>query len=425
MNSDHTPDLAGSLKEPQGEATSWGLVCNLCGKSYAFGPMVFGCPNCAHENKIGVLDLTFAPSSTVKPLSARHGYGISRYRDLLPAGNQPEWISLGEGGTPLLLSRNIGPALGLSRLYFKNESSNPTGSFKDRFVCVSINNARYFGFEKVVTTSTGNLGVSVAAYAAACGMDCAIVLPHEAPPAIVDELRRFGAQVFITTLARRIQVFEEIAHSGAWFPIFATFQRPVQNPFGIDGYKTLAYELTEQLGSAPQIVLFPCARGNGLYGAWKGFREVSRYGWSLAGPAMVACQPVGSNSLEVSLAQGSQHSIELPRATSIAKSAAEVVASDHALVAVRESGGWAVSASDDEIQSATEELLREGLSIETSAALSIAGLKQLVRRNLVPQNAAVVCVLTASGLRWPVTPPKGAPPVLNLPDDKSALDLLR
>ena len=387
--------------------------------------MVFGCPSCTRRKKIGVLDLTFAPSSAVKPLHARQGYGVGRYLDLLPAGNRPDWISLGEGGTPLVLSKHIGPTLGLSRLYFKNEAANPTGSFKDRFVCVSINIARYFGFEKVVTTSTGNLGVSVAAYAAASGMDCAIVLPQEAPPAIVDELRRFGAQVFMTSFARRIQVFEEVARSGAWFPIFATFQRPVQNPFGIDGYKTFAYELTEQLGDAPQIVLFPCARGNGLYGAWKGFRDVSRYGWSRAAPAMVACQPVGSNSLEVSLARQSEHAIELPRAASIAKSAAEVVASDHALVALRESGGWAVSATDDEIQSATEELLHEGLAIETSAALPIACLKQLVRRNLVPRDASVVCVLTASGLRWPVAPPKEAPSTIKLPDNESALDFLR
>ncbi len=420
MSSGDTRDIA-----KQSGAASWGLVCNLCGESFALGPMVFGCPSCTRRNKIGVLDLTFAPLSTVTPLQARHGYGVSRYLDLLPAGNQSDWISLGEGGTPLVVSKQIGPALGLSRLYFKNEAANPTGSFKDRFVCVSINVARHFGFERVVTTSTGNLGVSVAAYAAACSMDCAVVLPREAPPTIVDELRRFGAQVVITALARRIQVFEEIAHSGAWFPIFATFQRSVQNPFGIDGYKTFAYELTEQLGSTPQIVLFPCARGNGLYGAWKGFREISRYGWSRAAPAMVACQPVGSNSLEVSLAQGSQHSVELPRATSVAKSAAEVVASDHALVALRESGGWAISATDDEIQSATEELLDEGLSIETSAALPIAGLKQLIQRDLVPRDAAVVCVLTASGLRWPVTPPNEGPPVVKLSDDKSALDFLQ
>jgi len=425
MNPDHDREVVSSPGEQRDGAASWGLVCHLCGESFAMAPMVFGCPNCTRRNKIGVLDLTFAPSYGVQPLDERHGFGVSRYLDLLPAGNQSDWISLGEGGTPLVPSRHIGPALGLSRLYFKNEAANPTGSFKDRFVCVSINVARHFGFEKVVTTSTGNLGVSVAAYAAACGMDCAIVLPHEAPPAIVEELRRFGAQVFMTTLARRIHVFEEIARSGAWFPIFATFQRPVQNPFGIDGYKTFAYELIEQLGAAPQMVLFPCARGNGLYGAWKGFREALLYGWSLAAPAMVACQPVGSNSLEVSLARQSKHSIELPRAASIAKSAAEVVASDHALVALRESGGWAVSVTDDDIQSATEDLLHEGLSIETSAALPIAGLKQLVRRNLVPRDAAVVCVLTASGLRWSVTPPKEAPPVVKLPDDKSALDLLR
>src|ERR1041385_2097818 len=112
----------------QSGGADWGLVCNLCGETFALDPMVFGCPSCTRRNKIGVLDLTFAPSSAVKPLHARHGYGVGRYLDLLPAGNQPDWISLGEGGTPLVPSKHIGPTLGLSRLYFKNEAANPTGS---------------------------------------------------------------------------------------------------------------------------------------------------------------------------------------------------------------------------------------------------------------------------------------------------------
>src|SRR5271167_1916223 len=139
---------------------SWTLLCNQCCAKFPLGPMVLGCPKCARNSNIDVLDLRFNPSEGVQPLGKRVGFGLARYLDLLPGGDRSDWILLGAGGTPLVPSRHIGPALGLSRLYFKNEGANPTGSFKDRFVCVTINTARFFGYRKVVTTSTGNLGVS-------------------------------------------------------------------------------------------------------------------------------------------------------------------------------------------------------------------------------------------------------------------------
>jgi len=409
---------------PEGTDENWSLQCNLCGATYALAPLVFGCPDCSRDGRIGVLDLRFTPPARTPPLADRQRSGLARYRDLLPGGDRPDWLSLGEGGTPLIPSRHIGPALGLSRLYFKNEAANPTGSFKDRYVCVAINTARIAGFRNVVATSTGNLGVSVAAYAAAADMGCAIVLPHEAPATIVDELRRFGARILTTTATRRVTVFEEIAHQGSWFPIFATFRRPVQNPFGVEAYKTFAYEMVEQLNGAPAMVLFPCARGNGLYGAWKGFRESVQLGWARTTPRMVACQPIGCNSLEVSLQRGSTQAVELPRQPSIAQSAAETVASDHALAALRESDGYGVSVSEAEIANASEDMLSEGLAVETSAALPIAGLRRLAARDLLPKDAAIVCVLTAAGLRWPVAPPPGAPQPIEVPDGHSVIDLL-
>ena len=239
----------------------WRLICDRCGESFALAPMFRGCPSCAAVGELGVLDLACHVSRKVMFHAEPPGVGLGRYRELLPGGDAPDWVSLGEGGTPLLKSRHIGPKLGLSQLYFKCEGQNPTGSFKDRFVAVSVNLARSFGFTRVVTTSTGNLGVSVAAYCTAADLYCVVVVPTTVAPEIRDEIRRFGARVIVTAIDRRVEVFEEITRSGAFFPIFANFRRPIQNPFGIEGYKTFAYEIIEQLGDAPRFVIFPCARG--------------------------------------------------------------------------------------------------------------------------------------------------------------------
>ena len=227
-------------------------------------------------------------------------------------------MSLGEGDTPLVLSRVIGPRLGLSRLYFKNETVNPTWSFKDRYVAVTVNVARMLGYRRAVVSSTGNLGVSAAAYCAAAGLTCLFLAPRHTGGPLLSQARLHGAEVVRTTSEGRQVVFEHLARHRGWFPIGLFLPRPVHNPFGIEGYRTIAYEILEELGTAPAAMLFPCARGNGLYGAWKGFRDAQRWGWAADVPAMVACQPLGANSLEVSLRRGEAEVIELPPAESIA-----------------------------------------------------------------------------------------------------------
>ncbi|MBI1774570.1 MAG: pyridoxal-phosphate dependent enzyme [Proteobacteria bacterium] len=378
----------------------WQLVCDLCEASYPLGPMSMGCPRCAERGAIGVLNSVFRPRTAPPPLGIRHGTGLGRYRDLLPCGAMDGWLSRGEGGTPLIESRHIGPRLGLSRLLFKYEGSNPTGSFKDRYVCVAINLARAAGYHRIVSSSTGNLGVSVAAYAAAAGMECVIVVPRGAPPRVLDELRGFDAKVVVTSAEQRQWVFEAIAGRKDWFPIAATFRRSVQTPVGIDGYKTYAYELAEQLGAAPAAMVFPCARGNGLHGAWKGFCEAMSFGWIDRLPVMVSCQPSGSNSLEVSLQGGANEPVEVPRRPSIASSAAEIVSSKFALSALRESKGAALSADDVEIVAAQKLLCAEGLLVDPASALPVACLPRLLQRIKVEPDAPIVCLLTAAGHRW-------------------------
>jgi threonine synthase len=405
-------------------AHGWALACERCDARFAFAAMYRGCPHCAARGEVGVLDIV-APAGEATALSRRRGAGLERYRDLLPGGDASDWVTLGAGGTPLLRARRIGRALGLDNLHFKLEGANPTGSFKDRYVAVATGLARNFGFTRVVTSSTGNLGVSVAAFAAAAGLRCAVVVPHGAPVGIIDEMRALDAHVFATAAAQRAEIFEAIAARDGWFPIAATYRRPIQTPFGIEGYKSYAYELIEQLGEAPAAMLFPCARGNGLHGAWKGFVESRARGWCSGLPAMHACQPIGADSLAASLARGVDEPVELPRIASLAFSAAEPVASRLALRAIRDSGGGAFAASEDEIAAAHRALLAEGINVEPSSALPVACLGRLVAAGRVDPRSPIVCVLTAAGQRWPSPPRNDLAPIRAIDDAAAIATTLR
>jgi threonine synthase len=169
------------------------LVCPRCGASFALQPLVTGCPACGNAGAISVPEIRHRPQTTPVALTLRRGApGLRRYADLLPGGPHADRISLGEGGTPLVRSRIIGPRLGLGHLYFKNEAANPTWSFKDRYVAVTINLARAFGYRRAVVSSTGNLGVSAAAYCAAAGIDCLFLAPPDTAGTILHQARLYA-----------------------------------------------------------------------------------------------------------------------------------------------------------------------------------------------------------------------------------------
>jgi threonine synthase len=393
-----------SRPDPIGHAPSvmrFELVCDRCGLRLDPGPWLYGCPRCAERGVVNVLEVTYDGAIRPVPPVHRRSAGLRRYADLLPGGGGPDWVSLGEGDTPLILSRTIGPRLGLSRLYFKNETVNPTWSFKDRYVAVTVNVARTLGYRRAVVSSTGNLGVSAAAYCTVAGLTCLFLAPPDTGGPLLSQARLHGAEVVRTTSEGRQVVFEHLARHREWFPIGLFLPRPVHNPFGIEGYRTIAYEILEELGTAPAAMLFPCARGNGLYGAWKGFRDAQRWGWATDIPAMVACQPLCANSLEASLRRGDAEVIELPPAKSIAASTCETVADRHALEAIRASRGAAFSATDPELVQAMADLGREGLCVEPASALVVACLPRWLAVARPPADVPIVCLLTATGTRWP------------------------
>jgi threonine synthase len=374
--------------------TGWSLLCAACGRRHVAFAATGGCPDCATSGRIEVLAV----------------------EGRLPRAGDPGALTLGEGGTPLVEAPRIAARLGLARLRFKVEGANPTGSYKDRYVAATLNAVLPFGIERIVVSSTGNLGVSAAAYAAAAGLPCLFLAAAGLPAAALAQAQAHGALVAMTDPERRQILFEHAALERGWFPIALRMRRRVNNPFGVEGYRAIGAELAAAPDGPPDAVLFPSARGNGLHGAWLGFRDLPG-----RRPRMIACQPADANSLEASLAAGLDEPLELPPSASIAFSTRERQADAMALAAIRESGGLAVSAGDDAICAAQAELARSGLFVEPSCALPLACLPGLIARGAIAPTDQVVCLLTANGVRWSEHLPP-FPPVPTLAAEPAALD---
>jgi threonine synthase len=316
----------------------------------------------------------------------------------LPLGDGDPHVSLGEGSTPLIRSLKVGAQLGLPSLYFKNEAVNPTLSFKDRYAAVTVSMAVRLGFKKVVVSSTGNLGAAVAAYTAAAGLVCVVLCARHAPAAIIEEIMRYGALPVRIEGVDRFALVEHLAVHRGWYPAALFLEAPVHNPYGVEAYKTIAYELVQDLGDSPDVVVFPCARGNGLYGAWKGFKELAEAGVVQRLPRMVACQPAAANSLEQSVAKGDI--VRIAPSVSIAASITEEIADRHAFDAIRASAGVAVSVSEAAIADAVRQLGAEGIWVEPSSAATVAALPLLLERGAIRRSDTIVAVLTGSGAKW-------------------------
>jgi len=310
-------------------------------------------------------------------LTALDGRGLGRYASLLPGGAPDGRVSLGEGGTPLVRSRVVGPRMGLRGLYFKNETANPTWSFKDRYVTVTVNVARSLGFQGAIVSSTGNLGVSAAAFCAAAGMECIFLAPPETAQPFLAQAALHGAHVLVTTWEGVNPSSSTSPGAGAGSRSASFFRGPSTIRLGWKGTGRSPTRWWRTWDGCPA----PCCSlrpGNGLYGTWKGFREARQWGWARDLPMMVACQPIGANSLEVSLQRGLAEVVELPPIESVATSTRETVARCPCPARRAGVGGEALSATDREILDAQAMLGREGLCVEPSSALPVACLPRLL-----------------------------------------------
>ncbi len=384
----------------------WWLACRTCGQEATpddLGP----CAACAQAGRVGVREVQYAAvrdRDTTASTPVDGASGVWRWQQLLPLPPEARPLSLGEGSTPLLAAERALAGTVRSNVYLKYEGVNPTHAFKDRFQAVSITAALALGFGDVVCSSTGNHGVAAAAYAARAGLRCAVLLHDESPYPHNAAIRLLGGLPVAVPGAERAPLLRSLVERG-WYPSTGFWPLPVSNPYGVEGYKTIAYELAEQLGArriATAHVFVPVGGGDCIYGLYKGWSELARLG-SIAGlPHIYACQPEGAAPLFEAERSGANHVAEVDARPSLALSIRESITGDHGLEAVRGSAGCALALSDASIVDAQERLGRDGLTVDPASAASLAGALSLGSDRL-PPDALLVCLLTASGARWPRT----------------------
>jgi len=350
-----------------------------------------------------------------------------RYLDLLPVAPD-DVTTLGEGGTPLVPAPRLAARLGLRELHLKDESRNPTGSFKDRLAAVAVSVARGMGMRVITGSSSGNAGAATAAFAARAGLPCVMLTTRQFPIAMKTQMAVYGTLLLAApTVKDRWKIVGEAVERLGWFPV-TVFTYPYfgSNCYGIEGYKTIGYEIVDQLGRAPDHVVVPVGAGDAFTGAWKGFREFQRAGVVDTMPVMHAAEVYGP--LEHALAEGLDDCVEMPVAAgSVAVSVASNVSTYQALTVLRDTGGAARSATDAEMVAAQRDLAAlEGLYVETSSALSVAALPRLVAAGAVDPDSSVVAVLTSTGLKHPELTAEHLPPIPDCGDSlESALDVLQ
>jgi threonine synthase len=383
-----------------------GLSCPRCRARFDEPRLFTGCPRCRADGVAVNLSVEYdlSPLAGITPDAfGASGRGLWRFSALLPArGARP--VSLGEGSTPLVHLERLGRRLGLPRLFAKNESQNPTWSYKDRLCTAALTHAVQSGARVITISSTGNHGASTAAYAARAGLPCVIFTLVSVPETMKTLMQAYGAAVVACpTPDSRWALMREGIERFGWYPTSGFVTPPVgSNPWGIEGYKTIAYEIAEDLGwTAPDVVVVPSAYSDGLYGIWKGWTELQTLGLVKHAPRMIAAEPFGPLAAALERGLDAPEPVQVP-GPSIAFSIATPYGTWQGLAALRESGGAGVRLTDEGVLEAQRALaLEEGLYVEPSSAASLTSVMQLVERGALDEQQTVVVVLTSGGLKDP------------------------
>jgi len=331
---------------------------------------------------------------------------VDRYRQFLPVTAATPALTLGEGFTPLVRADRLGAALGLRNLYLKVEGQNPTGSFKDRGMVLAVAKAAEAGARAIVCASTGNTSASAAAYGAAAGMEVIVVLP-KGQIAIGKLLQALvaGARVIAIdgNFDQALGIVRALAEQDD-HPV--TLVNSV-NPFRLEGQKTGAFEVCDDLGRAPDVLAIPVGNAGNISAYWAGFSEYAAAGYVDSRPRMWGFQAAGAAPIVVG------HRIEHPETIATAIRIGDPASWTKAIDARDASGGRIAAVTDDEILAAYRALARyEGVFCEPASAASVAGITKAAAAGELDPAATVVCVLTGHGLKDPDTAGRLADPLV-------------
>lgn len=378
------------------------LECGACGATHEAGTTHTTCSECGKPLLVRY-DLSRAGKALTREALRWRSASMWRYREVLPPANEASITTLGEGFTPLLPARALGTSLGLRELYVKDESQNPTLSFKARGMSTAVSMAKELGITALATPSAGNAASALAAYAALAGIPAWIFMPADTPTANRLECEVAGAHVtlidgLITDCAAEVARRKE---REGWFDV-AT----LREPYRVEGKKTLGYELAEQLDwSLPDVIIYPTGGGTGLIGMWKAFAEMEALGWiGPERPRMVVVQSETCAPIVRAFEEGARFATEFADARTCASGLRVPRAIGDFLIldAVRNSGGTAVAVSDAELIAGARELARsEGIFACPEGGACVPALRRLLHSGVVRSSDRVVIFNTGSGVKYP------------------------
>lgn len=364
-------------------------------------PLVEGCPETSTAETQYPVEVTYDYDAVDPALFDRPvGPGLRRWQPLLPPLSPG--LDLGAGGTPLVEFPDLAAWAGYDgSLHLKDESRNPTWSHKDRLAAPTVSAAVAADAPGVAVSSSGNHGAAVAAHAARADLPCVVFTGTETGDSMLRFMRAYGAAVVAVDSFERWDLLRACRERAGFHPMSNLTDVPTGHPFGPEGYKPIAYECYRQLGGAlPGTVFVPTSGAELLFGVWKGFRELRELGVVGGTPRMVACEPAARAPLSAALAAG-KDAVTVEPGQTAAHSIKATTNSYRGVRAVRDSGGYAVEVTDDEVAAARDRLARAGLWQEFSGAAGLAGLRKAVEAGR-PVEGSAVCLATSSGFKDPV-----------------------
>ena len=374
------------------------LECSACALDHQWACLQNLCRAC-QKPLSAIVDLDKARQTLTRENLANREKSLWRYREVLPLPGDVEPVSLGEGGTPLLRAQRFDNDVDL---WIKDESLNPTQSFKARGMSVAVSMARYLGATKLAVPTAGNAGGALAAYAARAGLEAHIFMPRDTPRANIVECRELGAHVtlidgLITDCAAEIA---KQKGKKRWFDMST-----LKEPYRVEGKKTLGYELAEELDwKLPDVVLYPTGGGTGLLGMWKAFDEMETLGWiGKKRPRMFAVQAAGCAPIVRASEAGETIAAEFPNAHTIASGlrVPKAIGDFLILKILRESSGGAIAVDDEEMIRVAREIgANEGLFICPEGAACFVALRLLRSAGKIASGERVVVFNTGSGIKY-------------------------
>jgi threonine synthase len=377
------------------------LECAACGARHEARRLQNLCVECGKPLLVRY-DLGTAGRTLTKETLKGRRADLWRYREVLPVAHDENVVSLGEGWTPLLRAARLGERLGFGELYIKDESQNPTQSFKARGMSAAVSMAKELGALKLAAPSAGNAAGALAAYAARAGLEAHIFMPRDTPRANVVECEQTGARVtlmdgLITDCGAEVARRKD---EEGWFDVST-----LKEPYRVEGKKTLGYELAEQLDwTLPDVIVYPTGGGTGLVGMWKAFDEMEELGLiDSKRPRMVTVQAAGCAPIVRAFEKGERFAEEFPDAATTASGLRVPKAIGDFLIldALRASKGTAVAVTDEELLAAVGEIgALEGVFTAPEGAACLPALRVLMERGEVDAGERVVLFNTGAGVKY-------------------------